>query len=231
MHISTLLIIRSPLLRDALNRLLAGEGYTIVGETSKPENLDRVHAGTAPEEVDLVIIDGIIIAEHCQVMESIRHKYPAAKMVVFGSEPVEAAMSPSLIAYIDGLLSYQMSIQTLLQVIALVALGEKILPPGLMKRLFQQTVYVRTDPAKHRDASDITDRERQILEALLRGSSNKTIARQLELSEATVKVHLKGLLRRLRASNRTQAAVWALTHGIGYSLAGNEDARNTAISV
>ena len=230
MHISTLLIIRSPLLRDALNRLLAGEGYAIVGESSKPENLDHVHAGTAPEEVDLVIIDGVIIVERCQVMESIRHRYPAAKMIVFGSEPVEPAISSSLIAYIDGLLSYQMSIQTLLQVIALVALGEKILPPGLMKRLFQQTVHVRTDPTKHRDASGITDRERQILEALLRGSSNKTIARQLELSEATVKVHLKGLLRRLRASNRTQAAVWALTHGIGYPVAGTQDVRSTAIS-
>ena len=230
MHLRTLLIIRSPLLRDALNRLLAGEGYAIVGETSKPENLAHLHDGTVPEEVALIIVDGVIVAEGCEVVESIHCRYPTAKMIVFGSERVEPAISSSSIAHIDGVLSSQMSIQTLLQVIALVVCGEKIMPPGLMKRLFQQTVHVGTAATKHRDAMDLSARERQILEALLRGSSNKTIARQLELSEATVKVHLKGLLRRLHASNRTQAAVWALTHGIGYSMAGNQEARSTAIS-
>jgi two-component system, NarL family, nitrate/nitrite response regulator NarL len=60
-----------------------------------------------------------------------------------------------------------------------------------------------------------SDRERQILGCLVRGQSNKVIARELGIAEATVKVHVKGLLRKLRTSNRTQAAVWALNHGLG----------------
>ena len=58
----------------------------------------------------------------------------------------------------------------------------------------------------------LSDRERQILNCLVRGYANKVIARELEIAEATVKVHIKGLLRRLRAANRTQAAVWALNN-------------------
>jgi two-component system nitrate/nitrite response regulator NarL len=58
----------------------------------------------------------------------------------------------------------------------------------------------------------LSDRERQILSCLIHGQSNKVIARELDIAEATVKVHVKGLLRKLRAANRTQAAVWALKH-------------------
>ncbi len=66
------------------------------------------------------------------------------------------------------------------------------------------------------DRRDLTfsDRERQILGCLVRGDSNKVIARELSIAEATVKVHVKGLLRKLRTTNRTQAAVWALNSGL-----------------
>ena len=57
-------------------------------------------------------------------------------------------------------------------------------------------------------------RETQILRFLLSGYSNKAIARQLNIAEATVKVHLKGVLRKVNAANRTQAAIWALSHGL-----------------
>ena len=57
----------------------------------------------------------------------------------------------------------------------------------------------------------LTDREVQILNCLVSGSSNKSIARQLLVTEPTVKAHVKGLLRKIRVSNRTQAAIWALS--------------------
>ena len=61
-------------------------------------------------------------------------------------------------------------------------------------------------------ASNLSGRESQILQCLVKGSSNKFIARQLNLAEATVKVHIKSVLRKLKAANRTQAAVWALNN-------------------
>jgi two-component system nitrate/nitrite response regulator NarL len=56
----------------------------------------------------------------------------------------------------------------------------------------------------------LSDRENQILKALAQGQSNKVIARACTVTEATVKVHVKAILRKIRVANRTQAAVWAL---------------------
>ncbi len=56
----------------------------------------------------------------------------------------------------------------------------------------------------------LSERERQVLHCLVQGSSNKTIARELEVAETTVKAHVKGVMRKVRAANRTQAAIWAM---------------------
>ena len=65
-------------------------------------------------------------------------------------------------------------------------------------------------PGPHERAA-LSARENQILEYLVRAFSNKAIALELKITEATVKVHIKALLRKIRASNRTQAAIWALS--------------------
>jgi two-component system nitrate/nitrite response regulator NarL len=59
----------------------------------------------------------------------------------------------------------------------------------------------------------LSDRERQILDSLIKGHSNKLIARSCEITEATVKVHMKSILRKIQVGNRTQAAIWALANG------------------
>ena len=84
----------------------------------------------------------------------------------------------------------------------------------------------------------LSERESQILQCLVNGLSNKAIARELRITEATVKVHVKGLLRKVRASNRTQAAIWAMNnrpvarhepgHVMDLPLAGAQDRRASA---
>jgi two-component system nitrate/nitrite response regulator NarL len=64
--------------------------------------------------------------------------------------------------------------------------------------------------AARRPAPPFSPREASILQLLREGAPNKLIARQLSLTEATVKVHLKSILRKIRVNNRTQAAVWAM---------------------
>ena len=59
----------------------------------------------------------------------------------------------------------------------------------------------------------LSEREAQILDGLVKGHANKVIARTCDISEATVKVHMKSILRKIRVANRTQAAIWALEHG------------------
>ncbi|WP_373876012.1 response regulator transcription factor [Methylobacterium soli] len=62
-------------------------------------------------------------------------------------------------------------------------------------------------------AQSLSPREKDVLRALSVGASNKLIARDYELAEATVKIHVKNVLRKLKAQNRTQAAIWARENG------------------
>ena len=59
----------------------------------------------------------------------------------------------------------------------------------------------------------LSEREIQVMDGLVKGHANKVIARRCGITEATVKVHMKSILRKIRAGNRTQAAIWALEHG------------------
>ena len=68
---------------------------------------------------------------------------------------------------------------------------------------------IRAEELELRSAIDLSAREKQALECLVGGMSNKLIARRLDIAEATVKVHLRSLLRKLKVQNRTQAAIWA----------------------
>jgi len=63
------------------------------------------------------------------------------------------------------------------------------------------------------NGSKLSEREAQILDGLVQGHANKVIARKCDITEATVKVHMKSILRKIQVANRTQAAVWALEHG------------------
>ncbi len=69
----------------------------------------------------------------------------------------------------------------------------------------------------HRGSPRLSERERTILRCLIEGDSNKIIARKNDIAEATVKVHVKAILRKIRVNNRTQAAIWGISqsHGAG----------------
>jgi two-component system nitrate/nitrite response regulator NarL len=74
------------------------------------------------------------------------------------------------------------------------------------------SIVVAAPPASDQCLARLSDREQLILGHLTRGASNKRIARDLNIAEATVKAHIKSLLRKLRVNNRTQAAMWAINH-------------------
>jgi two-component system nitrate/nitrite response regulator NarL len=88
----------------------------------------------------------------------------------------------------------------------LIMAGQSVMPSGLASAMFRQ----REAAASAGDRSFLTARESEVLASLSRGHSNKEIARELTMSAATVKVHLKGVLRKLQVRNRTEAAVWAI---------------------
>jgi two-component system nitrate/nitrite response regulator NarL len=106
----------------------------------------------------------------------------------------------------------------------LLMMGETIFPPALsfvldfkgddpgkeVGHLGEEVVLVATDDAF---APQLSPREKSILRCLIEGDSNKGIARKVDIAEATVKVHVKAILRKIRVHNRTQAAIWGVNHG------------------
>jgi two-component system nitrate/nitrite response regulator NarL len=118
-------------------------------------------------------------------------------------EPGEVP-SPIELKMADAVLTSQMTDDQLLIVIRLVRKGEKILPKSFLDQLLVKPELAPI--IKHL----LSPREREI--ALLlknEGGSNKVLAHRLQITEATVKVHLKSMLKKLGISNRTQIAMWA----------------------
>jgi two-component system nitrate/nitrite response regulator NarL len=108
----------------------------------------------------------------------------------------------------DGFLSKSVSPEALIQSLQLVLLGEKVFPTNLAAMLLDMNA-----PSPLNSVRGMTRREHEILQALVTGASNKMIAIKLGITEATVKVHLKTLLRKIDVNNRTQAAIWAMNNG------------------
>jgi two-component system nitrate/nitrite response regulator NarL len=120
------------------------------------------------------------------------------------------ALRDAMNAGADGFLMNDVSPEALLQSLELVMLGEKVFPTNLAAMLLD----LSNAPSPLNSVRGVmTPREHEILQALVTGSSNKMIANRLGITEATVKIHLKTLLRKIDVNNRTQAAIWAVNNG------------------
>lgn len=130
---------------------------------------------------------------------------------------------------VDAVLSQDVSGEVLRRSLDLVMLGQQLFPPppphpaadeppGAQAELIPFPVSAGHGPPLPKRQQEreviLSQREGQVLRWLVDGASNKVIARELQITETTVKAHIKGLLRKVRASNRTQAAVWALESNV-----------------
>jgi two-component system nitrate/nitrite response regulator NarL len=134
------------------------------------------------------------------------------RIVVLTNNATRTVLGRAIGWGVDAYLLKDMSPVALTRSLQLVMLGQQVFPTRLAVSLLGTGA---PEPVEEPAASarGLSPRENQILRFLVNGASNKLIARELNISEATVKVHLKGLLRKVQASNRTQAAIWGLNHG------------------
>ncbi|MFN3986351.1 MAG: response regulator [Rhodocyclaceae bacterium] len=117
-----------------------------------------------------------------------------------------------------GYLLKNIEADTLVAAVRSAAAGESVVSPQMMGKLLgglRSETPDRPLPATRSDAHEkLTPREREILGLIARGLSNKEIARELDLAESTVKIHVQNTLRKLDLNSRVQAAVYAVEHGI-----------------
>lgn len=208
--LSVLIVSRHTLLREGLKSLIADMPFKIVFERESIESAIAQPTGNTA----LVLIGMRLQLEMLDRLKSLRGAYPHARIVCHTTSvnlPLHV-LSNMFGSLIDGCLLSTSPRHALHQSLDLTMMGESVLPFAMIAAAMPDVVAAQ-DGENTCIEETFSTRELQVLAILRDGKSNKLIARELGLSEATVKVHIKNVLRKLGASNRTEAAIWMTKHG------------------
>lgn len=212
-------ICANPLLRIGLEKILADSDFAVWHEAvSNLSSLPQI----PEEEPALFLVDGDRSHDGVvEIVKALRERSPDAKVIVLADQFDPRVIAEAWHAGAHGFCLSSQSNDVLIKSLELVMLGETVLPAALVLSLTERSALQedhgysdRYDDEGYVELKDrkLSHREAEILGCLKEGAPNKVIARKLNLSEATVKVHVKAILKKIGACNRTQAALWASRH-------------------
>ena len=225
-YISVCIIEKNAFIRKGLKSFLENDCYKVYAELQDVKEFialekDKVAAGECPCDVCLL---GIASGEDAKQAEedlvTIKTYIPNIHIIILSSK-LDEDLIYAFSNNADGYILNDISAEALMRSIDLVMLGEKIFPTAMVD-IISRTRHPWEERANHmrKSSNGLSKREIQVLNCLANGDSNKVIANNLSITDATVKVHLKAILRKLSVSNRTQAALWAVSN-ISSSSTGN----------
>ena len=137
------------------------------------------------------------------------------RLVVLAESMAADQVVGSFAAGVDGYLLGDIPPEALCESLRLVMLGEKVFPSRLVTLLAGKSWAAHSAARPNANGEGfLSEREVEIVSRLTDGMPNKVIASELTITEATVKVHLKSIMKKLGVSNRTQAAIWAINNGM-----------------
>ncbi|MDN3238228.1 response regulator [Glycomyces tritici] len=204
-EIRLLLVDDHPVVRRGLRGYLELEAdFTVVGEAGDGEEALRAIEDTRP---DVVLLDLKMPGLDGQgVLDRLDQDGP--RVLVLTSATDAEHVPNAIAAGAAGFVYKDIDPDALASAIRTVHAGQLLLSPVAMRGLMSGNGSSPSAPA-------LTPRESQVLGLIAKGQTNRQIARALGVSEKTVKTHVTNLLRRIGAADRTQAALWAVRHGIG----------------
>lgn len=207
---SILLIDDHPMLRNGVKQLIAlDDRLQVVAEASNGAQgveLAGLH------DPDLILLDlNMPGMNGLDTLVQLRTIDLSGRIVVFSVSNHEDDVVNALKRGADGYLLKDMEPEELLKSLHQAAAGQMVLSETLTNVLVASLRENR--PAEERDIEQLTRRERDILKLITQGMTNKAIARKLSITESTVKVHVKHLLKKMKLKSRVEAAVWALQSG------------------
>lgn len=191
-----------PLLRDGIAAVFEGqEDMTLVGQASNGreaiESFRRLRPDVTLMDLRMPDMSGI------EAITAIRTEFPAARIIVLTTYAGDAQAAAALKAGAVGYLLKNLVRKELLETIRVVHGGKR-----------RVLAEIATQIAEHVADDTLTAREVEVLRRVAAGKSNKLIAAELDISEGTVKTHMKSILPKLDASDRTHAVMIALKRGI-----------------
>ena len=201
-HIRILSVDDHPILREGVAALLASQpDMTLVGEASNGREAIEQFRLHRPDvtlmDLQMPQMNGI------EAIQEIRKDFPDARIIVLTTYAGDAQAERAFKAGASGYLLKSALRKELIETIRTVHGGKKKIP-----------VEIAVEMAEHHSDDSLTGREIEVLQQVAAGNANKIIAAHLDISEETVKAHVKNILSKLGANDRTHAVTMALKRGI-----------------
>ncbi|UAW99340.1 two-component system response regulator NarL [Halopseudomonas nanhaiensis] len=203
-----LLVDDHPMMRRGLRDLLELEpDLEPVGEAGSGPDAIRLASELEP---DLILLDlNMPGMDGLETLKRLRDDEVDARIIMFTVSDDQSHVLEALRNGADGYLLKDMDAEHLVAQIRQAAQGKLALSPELTMVL-AEAIRERPKTSTQVQASSLTKREKDVLRWIAKGQSNKMIARKLDITEGTVKVHVKRLLNKLGMRSRTEAAVWVV---------------------
>lgn len=199
------------LVAEALGSTLVREGMDLVAVVTEEEEAFAVVAETRPE---LVVLDlGRLSTGGIEWSRRVRREFPHTRILalIAGDRPVLARVA--LEAGIQGCLSKDSPMPQFITAIRAVLEGQMVMPLPVARA---GGVVSRSPEQGHADllASQLTERERDVLALLVEGASSQEMARRLRVTRNTIRTHIQNILMKLQVHSRLEAAAFAVRHGV-----------------
>jgi len=211
--IRVLLVDDHPVVRDGVARLLSEHGFQVIAEAG-----DGIEALNKAREVqpDLILMD--VRMPRCDGLQAtrlIKAEMPNVKVVMLTVCDDDETIFEAIKSGADGYLLKGLRTSDFLDLLQGITRGEAPLPRSIATRILQEFARqtrkgLDGEPPGH----ELTRREKEVLQYLVRGATNKEIAEALSITEDTVKHHLKHIQEKLHLRNRVEVAVYALQNGL-----------------
>jgi DNA-binding NarL/FixJ family response regulator len=213
--IAVVLIEDNRLLREGLEAMIRSQpGLEFVGSSSNAEEALRVVYEASP---DVVLVDfGLEDHDSLTLTATVRTEVPEARVIVMGILPLQEDVANFVQAGASGFIMKDASFDEFFATIRAVAGGAEVLPPALTNTLFSQIARgtVSGNSASLLESVRLTGREREVVELLGEGLSNKEIAARLQIAVHTVKSHVHNVLEKLALRSRLEVAAYMHARGM-----------------
>jgi two-component system, NarL family, nitrate/nitrite response regulator NarL len=198
------------------NRVLLQGLTALLGQVP---HLTVVHAGSGADmspverlKPDVLLLDvGLENGDSLSIARRLRDQLPECRVVMMDLLPTEDDIRDFVQAGVSGFVLKDASFDELVSTIRAVALGSTVLPSAMAGSLFSQIAFaaVALGGTETADAAGLTTREREVIDLISSGLSNKRIASGLDISVHTVKSHVRNIMEKLALHTRLQIAAWA----------------------
>jgi DNA-binding NarL/FixJ family response regulator len=209
--VSVLVVDDHPVVRMGVCMALASESQLrVLGEASSCAQAWDMLLRLRP---DIILVDLLLgDANACELMEKMQTEGTAGKILVYTAHAGEAHVREALRAGASGYVIKGSTPERLIDAIHTLARGGSYLDPAVASQVMGRVGRSQERRSSH--SRELTEREATVLRALALGKPNKEIARELFITERTVKYHINGLFTKLRVKNRTQAVRAAIDQGL-----------------